>query len=85
MQNRLSRREILVGAVMGGASRVARAHDRKPDFLFILADDHAGYVLGAYGNRLARTPNLDRLASEGTRFRGTIATRQSAPRRANPS
>jgi choline-sulfatase len=47
---------------------VARARDRKPNFLFILADDHAGYVLGADGNRLARTPNVDRLASEGTRF-----------------
>lgn len=41
---------------------------RKPNFLFILADDHAGYVLGCDGNREARTPNLDRLASEGVRF-----------------
>jgi len=48
--------------------RVARARDRKPNFLFILADDHAGYVLGADGNPRARTPNLDRLASEGGRF-----------------
>jgi len=36
--------------------------------MFILGDDHAGYVLGADGNRLAETPNLDRLAAEGTRF-----------------
>jgi len=41
---------------------------RRPNFLFLLADDHAGYVLGADGNRLASTPNLDRLSSEGTRF-----------------
>ncbi len=41
---------------------------RKPNFLFILADDHAGYVLGCDGNPYARTPNLDRLASEGVRF-----------------
>lgn len=34
----------------------------------MIADDHAGYVLGADGNRLAQTPNIDRLASEGTRF-----------------
>ena len=33
-----------------------------------IADDHAGYVLGADGNRRAYTPKLDRLASEGTRF-----------------
>jgi choline-sulfatase len=41
---------------------------RRPNFLFLIADDHAGYVLGADGNRQAETPNLDRLASEGTRF-----------------
>src|SRR5580704_15147092 len=41
---------------------------RKPNLLFILADDHAGYVLGADGNQRARTPHLDRLASEGVRF-----------------
>ncbi len=40
----------------------------RPNFLFILADDHAGYVLGADGNSRAETPNLDRLASQGTRF-----------------
>lgn len=48
--------------------RVAYARDRKPNLLYILADDHAGYVLGADGNRRAYTPNLDRLSSEGTRF-----------------
>lgn len=33
-----------------------------------MADDHAAYVHGADGDRLARTPNLDRLAGEGLRF-----------------
>src|ERR1035437_8925048 len=40
----------------------------RPNFLFSLADDHAGYVLGCDGNPLATTPNMDRLAAEGTRF-----------------
>src|SRR5215467_2683361 len=60
----LSRRSFLAGSA---ASAWAQG-SRKPNFLFILADDHAGYVLGADGNHQARTPNLDRLASEGTRF-----------------
>ena len=64
----VARRDLLGAATIAGAWRVARARDRKPNFLFILADDHAGYVLGAAGNRRAQTPNLDRLASEGTRF-----------------
>ena len=36
--------------------------------LFIMGDDHAAYALGAYGNSIVRTPNLDRLASRGVRF-----------------
>lgn len=47
------------------AGFAARAN---PNFLFILADDHAGYVLGCDGNPAAGTPNLDRLAGQGTRF-----------------
>ena len=55
-------------AFVSGAVSLAAQTRRKPNFLFILADDHAGYVLGCDGNREARTPNLDRLASEGMRF-----------------
>lgn len=68
MPNDPSRRTFLGAAAAAAAPRVARSRDRKPNFLFILADDHAGYVLGADGNTRAITPNLDRLASEGTRF-----------------
>ena len=60
----MTRRTLLGGAAAAGALRAAR----RPNFLFILADDHAGYVLGCDGNAQARTPNLDRLAADGTRF-----------------
>jgi len=59
-------RRTLLGSI--GAAAVSRAQRRKQSFLFIIADDHAGYVLGADGNRQARTPNLDALAAEGVRF-----------------
>lgn len=64
----ISRRAWLGSAAAASLSRPARAQDRKPNLLFLMADDHAGYVLGADGNRRALTPNLDRLASQGTRF-----------------
>jgi hypothetical protein len=32
-----------------------------PNLLFLIADDHAGYVLGCDGNREAQTPNLNGL------------------------
>src|SRR5258706_9809603 len=41
---------------------------RPPNILWICGDDHAPYVIGAYGNKQVRTPNLDRLASQGMRF-----------------
>lgn len=60
---RITRRELMAAT----ATQTLRAGTR-PNLVYILADDHAGYVLGCEGNSLARTPNLDRLASEGTRF-----------------
>jgi arylsulfatase A-like enzyme len=62
----LTRRSAL--STMAGAG-LGRAQAKPPNFLFLIADDHAGYVLGAAGNKLAETPNLDRLAREGTHFR----------------
>lgn len=40
----------------------------KPNFLFVQADQLAARALPAYGNRVAKTPNIDRLASEGVVF-----------------
>lgn len=40
-----------------------------PNIVFILADDLGWADLGCYGSSRIRTPNLDRLAGEGLRFR----------------
>ena len=40
----------------------------KPNVLFIISDDLTATALGCYGNKVCKTPNLDRLASKGTRF-----------------
>lgn len=39
-----------------------------PDVIMICGDDHAAYVAGCYGESRVDTPNLDRLAAQGTRF-----------------
>jgi choline-sulfatase len=49
-------------------SRSPAADQRPPNVLWICGDDHSAFVYGAYGNKLARTPNLDRLAAQGMRF-----------------
>ena len=40
----------------------------RPNILFIMSDQHSRSHLGCYGDGLVRTPNLDRLASEGMTF-----------------
>src|ERR1700674_2678664 len=62
----VSRRSMM--AALASAAAVRGNSGRKPNLLFLIADDHAGYVLVADGNKLARTPTVDRLASQGTRF-----------------
>jgi arylsulfatase A-like enzyme len=41
---------------------------KKPNIVFFFTDDQTSSVLGCYGHPLAKTPNIDRLAKEGTRF-----------------
>lgn len=41
---------------------------RPPNVVLIVADDLGYGDLGCYGNQIIRTPHLDRMASEGTRF-----------------
>lgn len=41
---------------------------QKPNIIFILSDDLAQGDLGCYGQMLIATPNLDRMAREGTRY-----------------
>lgn len=44
------------------------APQRKPNILVIIGDDLGWKDLGCYGSSHIRTPNLDRLAAQGTRF-----------------
>jgi len=59
----------------------------KPNIIYIMSDDHAAPAISAYGGFLSevfKTPNLDRLASEGMRFENTFCTNSiCTPSRAN--
>lgn len=59
---------VAFGVVLLTSSLLQAADSTRPNVLWIIADDHAAYVTGTYGNRIVRTPNLDRLASSGMRF-----------------
>ncbi len=64
----ITRRAALAGITAAPIALSQSKSKRRPNFLFILADDHAGYVMGCDGNTRASTPNIDRLSNEGTRF-----------------
>ncbi|MEN1681641.1 MAG: arylsulfatase [Planctomycetota bacterium] len=54
----------------------------QPNIVFILSDDVAQGDLGCYGQKLIRTPHLDRMAAEGTRYTQAYAgTSVCAPSR----
>jgi arylsulfatase A-like enzyme len=56
---------------------------RRPNVLFIFADDHATAAVSAYGSKLIQTPHLDRIAREGMRFDRCYVTNSiCAPSRA---
>ncbi|MFL6334985.1 MAG: sulfatase-like hydrolase/transferase [Pyrinomonadaceae bacterium] len=74
LKKRLTRREFVASAVAasalaGAAADSARgAQAERPNVLYIMADDLGWGDLSCYGRPDYRTPNLDRLASEGVRF-----------------
>lgn len=47
-------------------------HAERPNILWITSEDNSPY-LGCYGDALAQTPNLDRLAKDGVRYRHAFA------------
>lgn len=59
------------------ASGAAATRPNIPNILLIVADDHGTDALGCYGNPVIKTPNLDALAADGTRFTHAFCTTAS--------
>ncbi len=57
---------------------------RKPNLIFILTDDQRFDSLGCTGNPVVKTPNIDRLAADGTLFtEATVTSPLCTPSRAS--
>ena len=82
----ITRRRFVRDSLVGAASLVlpgcaglpsrsaSGASSRKPNIIFILADDLGWAELGCYGNEFNETPHLDRLARRGMRFTQAYAS-----------
>ncbi|MDO8540368.1 MAG: sulfatase-like hydrolase/transferase [Opitutaceae bacterium] len=74
----------LAGMVASGFAAAADS-GKRPNILFIFADDQSYKTLGCYGAAptWAKTPNIDRLASRGVRFERTYLGAWCMPSRAS--
>lgn len=81
MPTSLARRSFLASAPLAFLS--AQQASQRPNIVLIIADDLAAWMLGCYGNKEIRTPNIDNLARGGQRFINSfVATPICSPSRA---
>lgn len=77
----ITRRGLLTAAA---APVVAGAETKRPNILFLMPDQHRYHAMGCAGNPDVKTPNIDKLASQGVQMLNTIAnTPVCCPARAN--
>jgi arylsulfatase A-like enzyme len=74
---------ILTVVGVGFVCAVEGAEPRAPNFIVVLIDDMGWRDIGASGSRYFKTPNIDRLATQGMRFtQGYAACAVCSPTRA---
>ena len=75
----------LVAGVTGPAAAQEKGDNKKPNIIFIMGDDIGWFNIGAYhqGMMTGRTPNLDKLATEGMLFTDYYAEASCTAGRAN--
>ncbi len=77
MKTNLLRLLSLVAVLTFVAAGTAATPPARPNIVMIVADDHGTDALGCYGNKVIKTPHLDALAADGTRFTNAFCTTAS--------
>ena len=72
MRNHLN--TCLAALLLAPLAALHAASAMKPNVLFIFTDMQRAYSMGCYGDKNARTPNLDKLATQGARFDASMST-----------
>lgn len=67
--------EMVIGlSLLSGQLFSQNVKPEKPNLIFIFSDQQTADMLGCYGNKDIKTPNLDRFASEGVQFNYCISS-----------
>ena len=85
----ITRRQFLKASLAGaammgltGLERAAAQSKRPPNFVIIFVDDLGYQDVGCFGSPLIETPNVDRMAAEGTKFTSFYVQPVCTPSRA---
>src|SRR5690348_233763 len=65
---------VQLGAAAALAPRARAARNDRPNILFLLTDQQRSDCTGVYGNRVIRTPNIDRIGREGVVFQSAYSS-----------
>lgn len=61
-------------AALAFATTISSQETPRPNILWLTYEDTSPEFIGCYGNKQARTPNIDNLAKEGVRFTSAFST-----------
>lgn len=63
--------KIFIPIALALLTTLSASAQKKYNVLFVISDDLTATALGCYGNTVCKTPNIDALATEGTRYTRT--------------
>lgn len=67
-------RTLLALALLSSLGAAPQQQPRRPNFVLMMSDDQRWDTLSLTGNRLIKTPNMDRIGREGIVFRNAFVT-----------
>ena len=86
------RTRLLLGCLLAAIStaqatgaETSGTNGAKPNVVFLLTDDLRADAIGATGNQVVKTPNIDRLAERGFLFRNAYCLGSNSPAVCQPS
>ena len=65
---------LRLGSALGRHPSSGEGRKRRPNFVVFMTDDQRQDAMSVAGNRILQTPNMDRIAREGVRFRQSFVT-----------